>query len=263
MTLPSQTRQSREPQDKFFKVVNEALLIKGHVQLLMWLQGDMQELVPHDVLLVAHGDFAKGKLSYDVIGAVRDIRFEGLDHNDIESLVTGLFQRWQNHGRSVYTLETMSGVILDSACQCQVHRTLRGMRSLMVLGIRDERSGIDALYVLFRDKGSFDENTRRMFEFLLPHIDCAARRVVSHLHNESAKKPMNTLSDLETGMLTKREREIMLWVGCGKTNYEIGIILSISIFTVKNHLCRIFRKINVTNRAQAVSRFNELNLEQV
>jgi DNA-binding CsgD family transcriptional regulator len=59
--------------------------------------------------------------------------------------------------------------------------------------------------------------------------------------------------------LSEREHEIMHWVGHGKTNLEIGMILGISQFTVKNHLQRIFRKIDVRNRAQAITRILELN----
>ena len=48
--------------------------------------------------------------------------------------------------------------------------------------------------------------------------------------------------------------EIMEWVRMGKTNHEIGMILDISAFTVKNHMQRIFKKLDVMNRAQAVSK---------
>jgi DNA-binding CsgD family transcriptional regulator len=46
----------------------------------------------------------------------------------------------------------------------------------------------------------------------------------------------------------------MDWVRMGKTNAEIGSILSISSFTVKNHLQHIFKKLDVYNRMQAVSK---------
>ncbi len=68
-------------------------------------------------------------------------------------------------------------------------------------------------------------------------------------------------SDAATSMqevLSAREIEILSWVAMGKTNADIGAILGISEFTVKNHLQRVFRKLNVSNRAQAVSRFNSL-----
>ncbi len=56
--------------------------------------------------------------------------------------------------------------------------------------------------------------------------------------------------------LSSREAEIMELVRNGKTNIEIGMILDISEFTVKNHLQRIFKKLDVTSRTQAVAKFH-------
>jgi len=234
----------------------------------MWLQGDLQTLLPHDVLLVAHGDFSKGNFRYDVFSSLHGVRTTGLSHVDIEGLISGLFERWVSHGRTAYSLETTSGVILNSSCQCNLHRALRDMRSLLVQGIRDERAATDVLYVAFRGNGHFDESTRRMFEVLLPHIDYATRRVSSLGENGTQHECNNpeigsqSARGSETSRLSERESEILHWVSNGKTNYEIGIILGISPFTVKNHLQRIFRKIDVTNRAQAVSRFEEMNRQR-
>jgi len=36
--------------------------------------------------------------------------------------------------------------------------------------------------------------------------------------------------------LSKREKEVLYWVALGKTNWEIGMILDISLYTVKNHI---------------------------
>lgn len=70
--------------------------------------------------------------------------------------------------------------------------------------------------------------------------------------------PTNPAED-DSMRLSERETEIMHWVGHGKTNLEIGMILGISQFTVKNHLQRIFRKIDVRNRAQAITRILALS----
>lgn len=70
--------------------------------------------------------------------------------------------------------------------------------------------------------------------------------------------PNVEVAEEENPQLSERENEIMHWVGHGKTNLEIGMILGISQFTVKNHLQRIFRKIDVRNRAQAVTRILSL-----
>jgi len=57
--------------------------------------------------------------------------------------------------------------------------------------------------------------------------------------------------------LSAREHEILDWVRLGKTNEEIGRILDISAFTVKNHLQRIYRKMDVLNRAQAIGKLED------
>lgn len=260
MTLQAEVLPEAHVQ--FFNCIQESMLIKRPVQLFMWLQGNLQSLLPHDVLLVAYGDLSTRKMRYEAFSAAGSLRGAGIAHSDIEGLIGGLFDRWQNHGRSVYSLETPSGVILNSSCQCNLHRTLRGMRSLVVHGIRDERSGEDVMYVTFRSRGHFDDSARRMFELLLPHIDCAARRVAGNgtPAGASMQPKLDPIAPQEPpSILTERESEILHWVGNGKTNYEIGIILGISQFTVKNHLQRIFRKIDVSNRAQAISRVEEMN----
>jgi DNA-binding NarL/FixJ family response regulator len=46
----------------------------------------------------------------------------------------------------------------------------------------------------------------------------------------------------------------------GKSNQDIGEILNISPLTVKNHVQKILRKLNVRNRAQAVSKATAMRL---
>ena len=52
---------------------------------------------------------------------------------------------------------------------------------------------------------------------------------------------------------TPREREVLKWVKDGKTAWDISQILSISERTVKFHVQNIMRKVNATNKAQAVA----------
>ena len=58
--------------------------------------------------------------------------------------------------------------------------------------------------------------------------------------------------------LSAREIEVIKWIYYGKTNKEIGIILNISQYTVKNHVQNIIIKLGVSNRAHAVGK--EINL---
>ncbi|MEJ2658374.1 MAG: response regulator transcription factor [Desulfobacterales bacterium] len=53
------------------------------------------------------------------------------------------------------------------------------------------------------------------------------------------------------GNLTERQTEILALIAVGDTNDEIAEKLCISPHTVKTHLYKIFKKINVPNRVQA------------
>lgn len=53
--------------------------------------------------------------------------------------------------------------------------------------------------------------------------------------------------------VTKRESQVLFWVGHGKTNKDIGEILTMSPKTVDKHLEQIYRKLNVENRTSAAS----------
>jgi DNA-binding CsgD family transcriptional regulator len=53
------------------------------------------------------------------------------------------------------------------------------------------------------------------------------------------------------GTLTAREREVLQWLGQGKSNAEIGIILEISTHTVKRHVERVLSKTGAENRFAA------------
>jgi DNA-binding CsgD family transcriptional regulator len=48
--------------------------------------------------------------------------------------------------------------------------------------------------------------------------------------------------------LTKREHEVSSWIGRGKSNGEIALILGISLHTVRKHVEHIFDKLGVENR---------------
>ncbi len=51
--------------------------------------------------------------------------------------------------------------------------------------------------------------------------------------------------------LTAREAEVLLWIGRGKTNKDIGEILGLSPRTVNKHLEQIYAKLGVENRSSA------------
>jgi len=74
-------------------------------------------------------------------------------------------------------------------------------------------------------------------------------------HPQSAKFLItleeSTVEACSTAGLSTREREVLEWLGQGKSNGEIGIILGISTHTVKRHVERVLAKLGVENRYAA------------
>jgi len=64
--------------------------------------------------------------------------------------------------------------------------------------------------------------------------------------------PAQDTEDPIFDVLSPREREILTEIAAGRTNIEIGKHLFISEKTVRNHVTRIFEKLNVHSRAQAI-----------
>ena len=61
-------------------------------------------------------------------------------------------------------------------------------------------------------------------------------------------------------LLSPREAEVLRSCSRGLSNQEIGDQLAVTVGTIKGHLVRVYRKLNVRNRTGAVARARELGL---
>ena len=67
------------------------------------------------------------------------------------------------------------------------------------------------------------------------------------------QNPGTSAGDCGRCALTERQTEVLSWVARGKTNAEIGEILSLKTKTIGKYLERIFPKLGVENRTAAAS----------
>jgi len=88
----------------------------------------------------------------------------------------------------------------------------------------------------------------------LPAVSYESAIALANNANDSAELQHSGAS------LSTRERTIVLLMGHGLTNKMIARQLSIAPETVKSHAKRIFWKLTVQTRAQAVYRASELRL---
>lgn len=81
-----------------------------------------------------------------------------------------------------------------------------------------------------------------------PMSPAIARKVAQHFHRE---RP----GSASIGGLTDREREVLHSISGGHSVKEIAELLSLSVHTVRNHIKRIYEKLQVHSRAEATAKY--------
>jgi len=82
-----------------------------------------------------------------------------------------------------------------------------------------------------------------------------ARRVVQAFHREDATVP-------ESAKLSQREREVLELLARGFLYKEIMDSLAISRGTLNTYVRRIYEKLHVRSRSQAVAKFSHFSLKE-
>jgi DNA-binding NarL/FixJ family response regulator len=100
------------------------------------------------------------------------------------------------------------------------------------------------------------EQLQRMAQGEPPLSPSIARRVIAYFAAQ-AKPPTDNLPHVS---LTERESEVLLRVAKGFTLPEIGVQLGLSRHTIADYVKQIYRKLNVSSRAEAALEAQRLGL---
>jgi transcriptional regulator EpsA len=260
--MPFPADNSEESAHQLLGLIKESIEINSHFEFFLWMQGRIQKYLPHEVMIAAWGDFTLGVIYYDIVSAIPGIRTNLLADLEMVPFLKRFYAYWIKHDMTPFQLIADRSVIRCRDIEDpQLKLELQNMKSALIHAIKDTRGGNDCLYVLLSIKPDIQSETRIALQNLLPYIDAALRQI-EHLPEQlpngligSKEELSSVVSDKNEYSLSLREIGIMNLVGLGKTNVEIGNILNISSFTVKNHLKHIFKKLDVLNRSQAVAKF--------
>jgi len=132
-----------------------------------------------------------------------------------------------------------------------------GASQLLVHGLHDAEGRAASLFTFACRPGSVGPRQAYLAQLLAPAMHAAWVRTQLQRHSDGG-----VAADKAVGqsVLTVRELDILKWIYVGKSNFEIGAILKISPLTVKNHVQKILRKLNVVNRTQAIGKSLELRI---
>ncbi|MEU3058237.1 response regulator transcription factor [Streptomyces griseus] len=143
----------------------------------------------------------------------------------------------------------------DGVSVCRELRSrMPGLACLMLTSFDDEEALLDAIvagasgYVLKQITGTDLVQAVRTVASGRSMLDPGATaRVMARLRDGAAQEERPS----GVGVLTPREQEILVLIGEGLTNREIGLRLYLAEKTVKNNISRILAKLGVERRVQA------------
>jgi len=230
-------------------IIDEGVRVHRRHQFFIWTQGRMQGFIPHGMLICGVVGEAGGMVfdcfynfpvPPDTIARLCNTR---------DGIALDLLDQWLTNRCEPVALD--DGVTGYSPALATQVRQL-GLAEVVVHGIpaAQGRRGAVCVFAFASQARGVDERERSFVRLLTPQIFGAYSRV---LFSDRPTATLRQLADPDLAV-TEREVEILGWIREGKSNLEIGMILNISPLTVKNHVQKILRKLQSTNRAQAVSK---------
>lgn len=229
--------------------LDASLRVTTRAHFFTWTQGLLLNLIRHRVLVCA---LRKARDPSFTVDAFSTVVASGSSLADLlareGTLLSSLADKWaeRQFKPCIFNAEELAGTG-GSAGLRELMRS--GATELLVHGWHDADGEVEGLTIFACPPGTAGARESYLVQLVNPALHSAWVRTQTRPQGADARTPANAGC-----ILTERERGILRWVYLGKSNGEIGAILGISALTVKNHVQKILRKLNVVNRAQAVGR---------
>lgn len=231
-------------------ILEHSLQVHTAHHFFCWTQGMLQNLIQHEVLICALRKSESASFHVDSFSSApsEPTLINNLFSQDA-ALVPHLLECWEEaHFQPVHFDLRGSTAAVNSCLGRELTRI--GATDILGHGMHDSVGRPASFFMFACQPGAIAARQQHLAALLVPSLHTAWVHTQFTQPARSGQTPGQGGGDL----LTAREREILGWIYRGKSNIEIGMILGISPLTVKNHVQKILRRLNVLNRAQAVGK---------
>ncbi len=236
--------------------LDAALRVHSRPHFFSWTQGLLQSLLRHELLLCALRGGEPLALIVDsfAMNAPDPAIFSETFLRDAP-VAPGLVKAWeQRRYRPVVSAVGELGAIGAGMFARELARV--DATHIVAHGMHDSQGALVSFFVFAGASGGDPVRQAYLAQLIVPFLHTAWMRARLNGRTRASDSP----KPAKAGTITARELEILRWVYLGKSNFEIGAILNISPLTVKNHVQKILRKLDVVNRAQAVGKALDLRI---
>lgn len=234
--------------------LDASLRVHARAHFFSWTQGLLQSLIRHELLVctLCHGKPPAFRADGFSMTTPDPAMFSDMFLRDT-GVAPALLKAWEERRYQPVVLDAAASGLGNGAFVREIERL--GAPQLLVHGVHDADGRAVTLFTFACRAGSVGPRQAYLAQLLAPSLYNAWVRTQLTQRTQSG-------GDKSTGqsVLTVREQDILKWIYLGKSNFEIGAILKISPLTVKNHVQKILRKLNVVNRTQAIGKSLELRI---
>jgi transcriptional regulator EpsA len=233
--------------------LDASLRVHSRAHFFSWTQGLLQSLIRHELLICTqcHGKPPAFRADGFSMASPESTQLSDLFVRDA-SVAPALLKTWEERRFQPVVLDVRETAFGSGAFQRELERI--GATQLLSHGVHDADGRAVSLFTFACRPGSIAPRQSYLAQILAPAMHAAwVRTQVTRAAGTADKSPGQNV-------LTVREQDILKWIYLGKSNFEIGAILKISPLTVKNHVQKILRKLNVVNRTQAIGKALELRI---
>jgi transcriptional regulator EpsA len=235
--------------------LDASLRVYARSHFFTWTQGLLQSLIRHDVMVCGLRNGGPLSLRVDSFATVvPDCTIFSETFLQDASVTLNLIKAWKKRRfRPVIGEAGDDALFGRGAFTRELERI--GATQVVAHGTHDVNGDMASFFTFACPPGTVGPRQAYLVQLAVPFLHSAWVRTQV---NGAAKS--DHLERGGKGVVTSREQEILRWIYLGKSNGEIGTILNISSLTVKNHVQKILRKLNVVNRTQAVGKALETRI---
>jgi len=239
--------------EAFAEIVEGSLRVHRLSHFFLWAQGELRRLIPHEIVICGMSQDSGGGLRYRRFASTRYFREEHFDAvcRPGDGLMARLVTRWCATG-SPYLLGP--GLVPPGDAPLLAQADENELRGVAAHGVRTPDGRVNGFFCFSRLDVELDDRLTLALQVLTPHLHATLAQALIGEGRASGHVARTKSA------LTTREIEILRWVRDGKTNSDVAIILDVSPYTVKNHMQKILKKMEVENRSHAVSRAISLGI---
>ncbi|MBU1690476.1 MAG: LuxR C-terminal-related transcriptional regulator [Gammaproteobacteria bacterium] len=237
-----------EDQDHLVSIINSSLRVANMHHFFSWSQGAIQFLLPHEILVCGVAMEAGLPMRFMRFSSSR--YFDETRFSEVCEPGEGLLPRMILHSNKTgHACMLGTGApqrYFDEALLPLLERS--ELRSAAADGQRGLNGQLKSYFCFSRVEIPLGARVEYLLQLLVPFLHTTLSRVIS---NEEPDIGTDGVQNVPS--VTAREVQVLHHIKLGKTNQQIAEELALSPLTVKNHVQRILRKLNASNRGHAVA----------